>query len=405
MSITNPSRRRFLQGLGAMPLLGVLPGAFSAPAGAAELSDRVLVVVHLDGGCDGLNTVIPYADPAYAAARPNLAIAANSVLTISDKLGFHPAMDGLKNWYDVGRVALIQGVGYPGFVRSHFAAEDIYWTASPEAPQQDTGWLGRCLDAWRVSDPLAGASLESRAPKSMAAARFAAPAIPNAGSYLYKTPGDATEKSRQLAAVNAIFGQAGIGSALFDGILLRDLAAMSSADQVQAALAAYGSSVQYASDAFSQALKLAGQIIHADLGTRVLTLALGGFDTHANQAATLETLLGQFSAGIDSFMRDAQAGGFSDRVAILVWTEFGRRVAENASGGTDHGTAAPMFMIGEHVRGGTLGTQPSLTDLDNGDLKMAIDFRRVYASALSEWLGLDAGAILGGTWPGLGLFA
>lgn len=405
MSTANISRRRFLAGLGALPLLGVLPGAFTNSARAASLGDRVLLVLHLDGGCDGLNTVIPYADAAYYTARPNLAIAANSVLPISDKLGFHPAMTGLKSWFDAGRVAVVQGVGYPGFVRSHFAAEDIYWTASPTLPQPATGWLGRCLDAWAATEPLAGACLESKAPKSMTAAGFAAPAIPSAGSYLYKTPTDATEKSRQLAAANAIFGQAGIGAELFDGILLRDLAAMASVDQVQAAVAAYASSVNYASDSFSQAMKLAGQIIHADLGTRILTLSLGGFDTHSNQGTTLEDLLGQFSAGIDSFMLDAVSGGFSERVAILVWTEFGRRVAENASGGTDHGTAAPMFVIGQSVRGGNVGAIPSLTDLDSGDLKMSTDFRQVYASALSEWLGLDAAQILGSTWQGLGLFA
>lgn len=404
MSIPNFSRRRFLQGLAAAPMLGVLPGVFSQSAHGAALSDRVLLVVHLDGGCDGLNTVVPFADAAYAAARPNLAIAANSVLPISDKLGFHPAMTGLKSWYDMGRVAVIHGVGYPGFVRSHFAAEDIYWTASPEAPQQPTGWLGRCLDSWGVTDPLAGACLESKPPKSMAATGFAAPAIPSAASYLYKTPSDATEKSRQLAAVNAIFGQAPAESAMFDGILVRDLSALASVDQVQAAVAAYSSSVAYASDSFSQAMKLAGQIIHANLGTRVLTLSLGGFDTHANQASTLNDLLAQFSAGIDSFMQDGQAGGFGDKVAILVWTEFGRRVAENASGGTDHGTAAPMFMIGEGVRGGSFGAYPSLTDLESGDLKMSTDFRGVYASALTEWLGLDGSAILGGAWEGLDLF-
>jgi uncharacterized protein (DUF1501 family) len=405
MTRTPPSRRRFLQTLAALSCSGALPLPLARLANARGLGDRVLLVVHLDGGCDGINTVIPHTDAAYFAARPTLAIPSGEMLPISASLGLHPAMTGLKAWYDRGKVAVVNGVGYPDFVLSHFAAEDIYWTASPEDPQQPGGWLGRALDALPALATLSGACLENQPPRSMAASTYTAPAIPDPQRYLFQTPGNAYESAAQLAAAQSIFGQGASGAALFDGLLAADLAALDSVDQVQAAVAAYESPLAYGEDDFSQALKLAGQLIRADLGMRVLTTSLGGFDTHSNQAATMNNLLGQFSDGVDKFMQDAAAGGFADRIAILVWSEFGRRVAENASGGTDHGTAAPMFLIGQGVRGGVYGAYPSLTELDDGNLRMSTDFRSVYATALSDWLGLDPTAIMGRDWAKLPLFA
>lgn len=400
----NAQRRSFLQTVGALSVSGALPLPLIPLAAAAEVNDRVLIVVHLDGGCDGLNMVVPFADPGYAAARPTLAIPAAETLKISDTLGFHPAMSGLKAWYDQGKVAIINGVGYPGFVLSHFAAEDIYWTASTADPQQPTGWLGRTLDLQSAASVLSGVSLESRAPKSLAATTFAAPAIPDASKYILQMPANSAEADAQSWALQAVFNQSVLGESVFDGLLARDKAALQSIDLVQAAVQSYVSPVAYGTDDFAQTLKLAGQLIHANLGVKLLTLSLGGFDTHANQAGTLETLLGQLSAGIDQFMQDAAAGGFSGRTAILVWTEFGRRVAENASGGTDHGTAAPMLLIGEGIHGGVANSYPSLTDLEGGNLKMAVDFRSVYSSILSGWVGVDAAKILGGSWATLPVF-
>ncbi len=410
MSNIELNRRRFLQSMGALTAYGSLPLAFARHAHAQDsgspATDRVLVVVHLDGGCDGINTVIPFADPAYAAARPTLAIAAAEVLKLdTTDIGLHPAMTGLHAWYSQGHVAIVNGVGYPDFNQSHFSAEDIYWTASPENPNQPTGWLGRGLEAMPTLTTLSGACLQSRVPKSMAAVSYTAPAIPEPDSYLFQTPTNATERAAQLAAAEAIFGQAPAGEVLFDGLLAADIAAMDSVEDVQAAVAAYASPVAYGDDDFGQAMKLAGQLIHADLGVRVLTVSQGSYDTHANQAVTLDGLLTAFSDGIDKFMQDAVTGGFAHRVTVLVWTEFGRRVAENASGGTDHGSSAPMFLIGTGVRGGLHGGYPSLTDLDNGNLKMTTDFRGVYASVLQDWLGYDADTILGGTWTRLPLFA
>lgn len=407
MSSLTPSRRRFLQTLGALSLSGALPLPLAGVARAQTQTqaERILIVVHLDGGCDGLNTVVPYADPAYAAARPTLAIPAGEVLPISGDLAFHPAMTGLKAWYDQGRVAVVNGVGYPDFSLSHFSAEDIYWTGSTVDPGQPTGWLGRALDAMPAVDTLTGACLESRPPRSMQATAYTAPAIPDSDRYLFRAPRQPAESEAQLAAAQAIFGQSSTGMPLFDGLLVSGVAALESVEQVQAALATYDSPVAYGQDQFGQAMQLAAQLIQADLGVRVLTTTLAGFDTHANQAATLERLLGQFSAGVDAFMQDAVAGGFADRVVILAWTELGRRVAENASGGTDHGTAAPMFLIGQGVAGGVHGSQPSLTDLDAGNLRMTTDFRSVYSAVLADWLGLDPAGIVEGNWPRPALFA
>lgn len=403
MSRHNPNRRRFLQSLGALGLYGTLP--LSGRALAQTAGDRVLILIHQDGGCDGLNTVIPYADQAYAAARPNLAIAATDILALDGSLGLHPSLTGLKAWYDLGKVAVINGVGYPGFSQSHFTAEDIYWTASPEDPTGPTGWLGRGLDVLSPVDTLSATAIENRAPKSLAATSYTAPAIPDPERYVFQVPAAAGEGAAQLAAAEAIFGQAGIGEPLFDGVLAADVAALDSVESVASAVAAYETSVAYPDDALAQDLKFAGQLIHADLGVRVITLSQGGYDTHASQSNTLASLLSSLSGGIDAFMQDAVAGGFADRVAILVWTEFGRRVAENASLGTDHGSSAPMFLIGSGVSGGLHGTYPSLSDLESGNLKMTTDFRTIYASVLESWLGWPADSLLGGNWGRLPLFA
>lgn len=405
MRCSDSSRRHFLKTLGVLSLSSALPVSRLVRAETLGLVERTLIVVHLDGGCDGINTVIPFTDPAYYLLRPTLSIPAESVLPISESLALHPAMSAMKAWFDQGKVAIVNGVGYPDFTFSHFSAEDVYWLASPEGSPPATGWLGRALDALPDTSPLSGVSLESRTPKSMTAKQFTAPAIPDIGRYHFQTPANPFESAAQLASADAIFMQGPGGQTMFDGLLAADLAALESIDQVQAAVTAYTSPIEYPSDAFGQALKLAGQLVKAGTGTRVLTTSLGGFDTHANQNDTLDNLLDKFSRGIDAFMKDAVAGGFADRVAILVWTEFGRRVAENASGGTDHGSAAPMWLIGQSVQGGILGEYQNLSDLENGNLKMQQDFRSVYATVLADWLGFDDVALLGLAWPRLPLFA
>lgn len=393
----NISRRRFLQGSLAAGAVGLLPNLlFSGSAEAAGSANNVVIVVHLDGGWDGLNTVIPFADPVYAAVRPTLAIAAANVLPITGALGLHPALTGLKTLYDQGKVAIVNGVGYPNFSRSHFAAEDIYWTADP-ASAPNTGWLGRGLDVMNTGNVMSGIYIGTATPLSMLGDNISVPAIPNASSYTFQSGGNAADDAAVLGAAGQIIDQPATGLTMIDGLLNQDRALRDSIGQVQVA-ATYQTGVTYANDSFSRSMKFAAQLIHANIGVRIVSTGFGSFDTHSGQATRLNTLLGNLSDGIASFQQDALTGGFANRVTVMFWSEFGRRVAENASAGTDHGTSAPIIAVGEGVKGGVVGNYPSLTDLNSGDLKMGIDFRSVYASVLSDWLAVNDSQVLGGSW-------
>jgi uncharacterized protein (DUF1501 family) len=394
---TRLTRRQFLKGAAA-GATGLVPQLFFAgSAEAAAPSNSVLVVIHMDGGCDALNTVVPYQDPAYTKARPTLAIASSSVLPIGSGLGLHPALTGLKTLYDANKVAIVNNVGYPSFNRSHFQAEDIYWSADPKQ-QTGTGWLGRYLDRYSAGKPLAGAYLGAAVPKSMIGDSALVPAIPSATGYTYQFSTTAADAAVQGQAALRIIGQAPTGRTFYDGLLAADIAARDSIASVQSAVSGYQTGVSYGSDGLSQSLKLAAQLIRADIGVRVLSTSFGDFDTHANQATRLQNSLNQLSAALASFQQDAAAGGFAQRTLVFVWSEFSRRVAENASSGTDHGKAIPAIVVGEGVKGGIYGGNPDLTNLDNGDLRMTTDFRSVYATLLSGWLGADPVPILGQSW-------
>ena len=403
MKTINISRRRFLKGSLAAAGAGLLPNLmFSGSAEAAGSANNVVIVVHLDGGCDGINTVIPFTDPAYAAARPTLAIPAASVLPISGTLGLHPALTGLKTLFDQGKVAIVNGAGYPNFNRSHFAAEDIYWTADP-ASAPSTGWLGRSLDVINSGTVMTGIYIGSATPLSMVGDTVSVPAIPSASSYTFQSGGNAADDTAVFSAAAQVLAQPPSGVAMVDGVLTADRALSDSIGQVQAA-ATYQTAVSYANDNFSRSMKFAAQLIHANIGVRIISTDFGSFDTHSGQAARLTTLLGNLSAGIGSFQQDALAGGFANRVAVVFWSEFGRRVAENASAGTDHGTALPIIVVGEGVKGGVIGNYPSLTNLTSGDLLMGVDFRSVYASVLSDWLAVNDSQVLGASWTKLPIF-
>ena len=403
MKPLNVSRRRFLKGSLAASAAGLFPNLiFSGSAEAAGSTNNTVIVVHLDGGWDGLNIIVPFTDPAYAAARPTLAIAAASVLPMTATLGMHPALTGLKTLFDQGKVAVVNGVGYPSFNRSHFAAEDIYWTADP-ASAPSTGWLGRSLDVINSGTVMTGVYIGSATPLSMVGDTVSVPAVPSATSYTFQSGGNAADDAAVLSAAGQIVDQPASGVAMIDGVLMQDRALRDSIGQVQAA-ATYQTSVPYANDTFSRSMKFAAQLIHANIGVRIISTDFGSFDTHSGQAARLTTLLGNLSAGISSFQQDAQAGGFANRVSVVFWSEFGRRVAENSSGGFDHGTSAPIVVVGEGVRGGVIGNYPSLTNLTSGDLLMSVDFRSVYASVLSDWLAVNDSQVLGGSWTKLPIF-
>ena len=403
-------RRAFVsKSLGIAVLGGTMPAAFvqaavaqSPVSGASADPGNVLVVIQLAGGNDGLNTVIPYTDDAYHRARPTIAVDAASVLRVNDRIAFNPALAGLNELFKEGHVALIQGVGYSNPNRSHFEATEIWETASPDRPQQ-YGWLGRYLDRRYPAGTKPASAFESVAlgdtlPAALVSAHVDVPAIGALGAFSYNTGRDLA--SKQSAGVLYDGAKAG-GSPYLAMIAETARDAYHGGDQLRTRIAGYTAQATYPSDGFSQQLKLAAQLIGSNTGTRIIFVSLGSFDTHAGQRAQQDRLLGYLGAGLRAFYGDLAAHGNAKRVLAMTFSEFGRRVTQNASNGTDHGTAMPLFVVGGSVRGGVYGDHPSLTDLDNGDLKFQTDFRSVYATVLASWLGRDPSDVLSGTYATL----
>jgi uncharacterized protein (DUF1501 family) len=371
----------------------------------ASAADRTLVVLELMGGNDGLNTVIPYTDNAYPTVRSRIGIPVSSVLSLDGKLGLNPVMSGLKALWDAKRVALVEGVGYPNSSLSHFTSRDIWHTADP-ALAQERGWLGRWLDAYVGSNanPLVCTAVSNSLPRTLLADSVSVPSLVSLASYAYQTdgafPGD---KGNQ---VNAFVAEAAdefeIENTTEQVSVLSGLAVTSSGI-LQTVGSGYVAGGAYPSGSLGAGLQLIAQIIHAGLGTRILYITYGGFDNHAGEDKDHDQLVQTVSDGIKAFFDDLDAHGKSHDVLLMTWSEFGRRVQDNASNGTDHGTAAPHFVIGDAVNAGIYGTAPSLTSLDaNGNLLIENDFRAYYGTVLSDWLGADAAAILGAAWPNLG---
>jgi uncharacterized protein (DUF1501 family) len=403
------SRRAFIStSLGVAVLGGTLPSFLSEaacadplPALGSSLDPRnVLVVVQLGGGNDGLNTIVPYSDDEYARVRPAIAVKPASVLRIDERIGLNPVLAPLNEMFKEGQLAIVQGVGYPNPNRSHFEATQIWETASPDRPLP-TGWLGRYLDrAFPATatansprtDLFAGVSLGDTVPAALLSQHVDVPAIGALAAFQYNTGKDAASK----AAAGRLYDGARPGqSPYLDLIETTSRTALHGGDVLRAKLAGYKTSVVYPKDGFSQQLALAAQIVNSDLGTRVVFVSLGSFDTHAGQRAQQDRLLGYLAGGLRAFYLDLKEHGNDQRVLSLTFSEFGRRVAQNASNGTDHGTAMPLFVAGGKVKGGVYGEHPSLTDLEGGDLKYGIDFRSVYATVVERWLGRDPAPIVG----------
>jgi uncharacterized protein (DUF1501 family) len=398
------------------PTFLTMTAQHTAEAGVSTATGRnVLVVLQLGGGNDGLNTVIPYADPAYRAARPTLAIPEAEVLTLSGYVGLHPSMAALKARFDAGQFAIIQGVGYPNPNRSHFRSMEIWQTARPDA-YEPTGWLGRYLDANCCGEdrPAGAAERESSLeavsigeslPRSFWTEHSLVPAISNLAAYEFQTdrryPDD---RVHQLEAFDACYAAPTCRREYEEFLRRVGKDALVTSEELKKLSRSYQTSVPYPTTALANNLKSVAQMIAADMGTRIFYVSTGGFDTHANQKNTHANLLKQVSEALDAFMKDLEEKGTADRVVVLAFSEFGRRVKENGSLGTDHGAAAPMFLLGYPVAGGLHSTYPSLTDLENGDLKMTVDFRTVYASVLKDWLGTAPQKVLGGDFGSLPLF-
>lgn len=403
------SRRQFLASTAAAS--GVFsfgnraPAVLREAASAERDNERILVVVEMAGGNDGLNTVIPYKDDGYRAARPTLAVSESDALAVNDDMAFHPAMKGFADLLQDDRLAVIQGVGYPNPNRSHFESMDIWHTCQRKNELRVDGWLGRYLEAsadQHVStDPQAMHFGEDKQPFALMSRQVR---VPSVGSL---------DEFRLVGNDNANFAQAvrqladarrSPSNDLLGFVQSSTSSAIQASERIEDAAMSYQPSNAYPNNRLSKKLQTVARLINSGLRTRVYYVQLNGFDTHASQANAHAALLRQVSGAVSTFINDMVAHGHGDRVVCMCFSEFGRRVKENASEGTDHGTAGPVFLAGSPVTAGLHGDRPDLSDLVDGDLKHTIDFRQVYASVLNGWLNSEPEQLLKGSFPTLNVF-
>ncbi len=423
-----PSRRQFLK-YGAGSALGIglaasgipLFRGFSSEASAAPLyvpnltpgagipanpEDRTLVVLQLAGGNDGLNTVIPYKDSTYQQLRPTIGQKITDVLPITDSLALHPGLKSLADMYGKGTLAVVEGVEYPHPNFSHFRSTDIWMTADDNDKDVGTlGWIGHALDHLSNHPALVAASLGVTTPRALVGMQPTDIALGGSlKDFVYKPVGKIDP-----GAVSAIYDYMNSVTSSDNKYAKLITASHGIAQDAMAGVAkvavGYTPSVKYPMTQLGAGLQTVAQMIHGGVGARVLYLATGGFDTHSNERETHDKLMGYLGDGLGAFWEDLTAHGHADNVTLMTFSEFGRRPTENASHGTDHGSAAPLFVMGGSVKGGIYGDAPSLTDLDNGNLKVQQDFRTVYAAMLQNWLGFDPADVLpGGSYQALPLF-
>jgi uncharacterized protein (DUF1501 family) len=401
------TRRRFLTASGVVAGAALAAGGTAyalndilATAGDRDPAAKTLVLVTLYGGNDGLNTVIPYADPAYAAARPALAYPAGKVLPLDGAFGLNPAMTGLHRLFGAKRLAVIRGVGYPKPDRSHFRSMDIWQTGRPDRPDT-TGWLGRWLDA-AGGDPRLAVSFEPVLPPLLAGATSAGATVPGGAVQLPKTVTTAMLTSLGAASAGEPAAQARAAACFTDLTRIQDLmhdVAASTEDEPDDGEAPAATGTGGATQALDAQLALVAKCVEAGAATRVYSVSLGGFDLHADEKTAQESQLAKLDKPLAAFADRMSRTAAGRNVVVAVYSEFGRRVMANASDGTDHGTASSVFLLGAAVKGGLYGEPPSLTDLDQGDLKYTTDFRDVYAALLADVLGGDPGRVLNG-WTG-----
>ena len=393
---------------------------------ATGKDSTILVILQMAGGNDGLNTVIPHGNDYYYRARPKIGIAAKYVLKLNDSVGLHPGLTGFKELYDSGHLAVIQGIGYPNPNRSHFRSTEIWQTAADSNKIERYGWLGRYFDnACSGCDPTIAVSIGRQMPQAFAAKFPKGVSLDNPQNYRFiagNRPGDMTSTEESYRKLNDMHPPAsdsitaGDGStensggtiAAISGPTLRTgspldflertaLDAQVSSDEIRAITSRTENMATYPASQLANSLKLVAKLIGGGLPTRIFYVSQGGYDTHTNQPGTQARLLKELGDSVKSFYDDMKAQGHSQRVLLLTFSEFGRRVSENANNGTDHGAAAPMFVLGEKVKAGLLGQYPSLApaDLFEGDLKYNVDFRSVYAAVLENWLKTRSEPVLG----------
>jgi len=395
------SRRSFLQSSAIVSLTPLLPAivARTARAAGAAPDARALVVIQLDGGNDGINTVVPYADDNYAKARVRLRLEMEKLHKLNDYAALHPNMKGAKELFDDGRLAIVQGVSYPNPNRSHFESMKIWQTANREADLTGgDGWLGRALDRQIAAD----AQHKPKHSIYVGAQETPVALWGRQSEAVAMTREDDLELQLKIGVAMFTDGSAGVGNPgadrAVDQFVVREvLSAYDAARQFQErrARAPAETGATYPDTQLATQLRLVSQLLKADSPARVYYAMQTGYDTHSSQLDTHSQLLRELSEAMKTFLNDLKSAQLDDRVVVLAFSEFGRRVAENDSAGTDHGTAGPVFLAGTPVRGGLIGGPPMLADLQEGDLKSQHDFRQVYATLLDNWLGVSSKEVLG----------
>jgi uncharacterized protein (DUF1501 family) len=406
------SRRQFLRtGLQTSTLVALaptIPGFLAQTARAVEpmRDGRILVVIQLNGGNDGINTVVPFADEGYAKYRRVLRLPTDRLLKINQEVGLHPAMGDAVKLLEGGRLAIVQGVGYPNPNRSHFKSMAIWHTANVNLPREDAldlqtnaslGWIGRALDEGRKpadGSPAAQFIGSGSLPLALRSKRSVTSAIMRPEeAFLALEGGAGTTATEELG-----------GGDLAAFVRRSTLDAYATSERMAQVLRAEDKGVSYPASELAGQLRVIARLIKGGGSTRVYYTSQGYYDTHSTQLQTHDDLLSELSGALKAFLDDLAAAKLADRVIVLAFSEFGRRVQENGSAGTDHGTSGPVFVAGPKVNAGLVGDMPKLLDLQDGDLKMSVDFRRVYAAVLGNWLKLPAKTALGGEFEPLPLF-
>ena len=371
-------------------------------------SNRSIVVLQLSGGNDYLNTVVPFENGLYYDNRPTVHVAADQVLDIGGGLGFRPEMEPIKHLWDEGKVAVINGIGYPNPNRSHFRSMDIWHTALPDDIGQE-GWLGRVI---RELDPkgdnvLTGVNFGRGLPRALGLRGVPVASVGNLDTYgLFPDIQDEALRKYALDAFAMMYGGARGKDAVMDFLGQTGLDALRGADILRTAPAKYSSSIEYADNPIAQSMRSVAQVMFADLGTRVYYTQHGSFDTHSGEVATHATLWDDVAGAVGDFMDDVKEHDREDDVVLFLFSEFGRRIKDNGSG-SDHGSGGVAFVIGNNVKGGMYGEYPSLEfehQLE-GDLHFNNDFRSTYTTILEQWLHLDAAPIVNGRFEAFDMIA
>ena len=394
--ITN--RRQFISStLGTTALIGMTPTMPQFMARASEIAkaknDNILVVIQLSGGNDGLNTVVPFGDEEYYKNRFTLAIGDNEALKIDDSHGFHPSLEGFSKLLEAGQLSIVNGVGYPKPNRSHFESMDLWHTAHRTRAAMQTGWIGDYLENAKLTNQFPCVHFgDEKQPLALAAENLQVPSVRSLEGFHFDLAGNSELKS----AVKSIVGtERKHQDDLVSFIQGSTQTTLKTSQQIEDVLQRPALDTNFPQSGLGQKLKMVAQLIGSGVYSKVYYVTLDGFDTHSKQQEVHGTLLRELGDALAAFMQEMKVQGNDDRVLALTFSEFGRRVKENASLGTDHGAAAPVFVAGGRVNAGMIGDYPSLTDLDDGDLRFHTDYRQIYATVLENWLQTDSKSILG----------